>query len=99
MFVGFFEYVADRLDFSNDVPSVRTGSLLTNSYCENFARRHGMPPRQWTAYVCVEEPFDRTNAARAVVQRVPFDVILREFRNTREDLRDKKASLEELMGW
>ena len=36
-------------------------------------------PRQWDAYVCMEEPFVRINTGRAVIQRVKFDKILAAF--------------------
>ncbi len=86
LFLGFFDHLATRLDFSNDVPSVRLGRLLTNHECESFARRHDMSPRQWTAYVCVEEPFERSNAARAVVRRDAFDRILWAARSAKQAL-------------
>jgi hypothetical protein len=85
------------LDFSRDVPSVRAGALLSNRRCEAFARAHSMPAGQWNAHICVEEPFDRSNAARAVCKREAFDDILREVRNAREDLRDRGISLSDLM--
>jgi hypothetical protein len=32
-------------------------------------------PRQWEAYVCMEEPFERTNAGRAIINREKFDQV------------------------
>ena len=44
--------------------SVRTGGVLRAEDCERFARINKMGPGQWSARILVEEPFDRTNAAR-----------------------------------
>ena len=55
-----------NFDFTADVASVRTGRILTNAECEAHARSVRNGPGQWKAYVCVEEPFERSNAARYV---------------------------------
>ena len=39
----------------------------------------GKNPRQWEAYVCMEEPFIRSNTGRAVINRERFDQILAAF--------------------
>ena len=49
---------------ARDVASVRTGGVLRAEDCERFARINKMGPGQWSARILVEEPFDRTNAAR-----------------------------------
>ena len=96
LLTGFFDHFC-RLDFTNDVPSVRLGRLLTNASCETFSRRHGTAPRQWTAYVCVEEPFDRSNAARSVVQRYAFDRILQAAHDAKRALQNPNASLRDIL--
>ena len=55
-----------NFDFTADVASVRTGRILTNAQCEAHARAVKNGVGQWKAYVCVEEPFERSNAARYV---------------------------------
>ncbi len=47
---------------------------LRSPECEKFSRERGAGSvRQWSAYVCVEEPIDRSNAGRAIVRRDAFD--------------------------
>jgi len=68
LFVDFFNYYTDRNRFDPcyDVGSVRTVRVLRGDDCERFARINKLGPGQWTARLLVEEPFERTNAARAV---------------------------------
>ena len=44
-------------------------------------------PRQWEAYICMEEPFDRTNAGRAIIRREKFDLILNAFKSAAKKIR------------
>jgi hypothetical protein len=69
---------------------VRWGRRLSNRECETYARENHIGPGQWRAYVCVEEPFDRTNACRAVIKRNKFDDILESFSETNEIFRKKE---------
>ncbi|TRY63111.1 hypothetical protein TCAL_03910 [Tigriopus californicus] len=92
LLVRFFQYYVQELDFTQHVPSVRTGGVLTNTDCEAQARRQGTPPRQWKAYICVEEPFERTNAARAICRREAFDDILNAMTRTWNTLASKSAT-------
>ena len=66
LFVKFFQYFTDgnRFDTREDVASVRTGEVLRAGDCERFARLQKLGPGQWSARILVEEPFERTNAAR-----------------------------------
>ena len=66
LFVKFFQYFTDgsRFDTREDVASVRTGQVLRAGDCERFARLQKLGPGQWSARILVEEPFERTNAAR-----------------------------------
>lgn len=41
-------------------------------------------------FICVEEPFDGTNTARAVHEKQKFDIIRGEFLKSWQVLRDKK---------
>nr|XP_009919818.1 PREDICTED: poly(A) RNA polymerase GLD2-like [Haliaeetus albicilla] len=41
-------------------------------------------------FICVEEPFDRTNTARAVHEKHKFDIIKGEILKSWQVLRDKK---------
>jgi len=82
----FFEYYDRRFDFATDVGSVRTGERVANSACYDFAKANRLSPKQWEAYICMEEPFDRTNAGRAVIKRPEFDGILQAFKTAAAQL-------------
>ncbi len=75
LFAGFMRHY-NEFDFTSDVASVRTGSVLSNASCHAHAKSIQVGPGQWKAYVCVEEPFERSNAARATCKRDSFDDIL-----------------------
>ena len=75
----FFGYYNDRFDFANDVGSIRTGQTLDMKTCQAYAKANKVSPGQWNTYILMEEPFDRSNAGRAVVRREKFDIILKAF--------------------
>ena len=83
----FFEYYDDRFDFSHDVGSIRVGKVIDSEVCHSFAKDNKASPGQWSAYILMEEPFDRSNAGRAVVRRDKFDAILKEFNEAHKNLR------------
>eukprot|EP00092_Neocalanus_flemingeri_P031555 GFUD01034266.1.p1 GENE.GFUD01034266.1~~GFUD01034266.1.p1 ORF type:complete len:565 (+),score=154.12 GFUD01034266.1:46-1740(+) len=68
LLAGFFRYYADIKCFNpvKDVGSLRCGSVLSVSHCQLFAKQQNLIPRQWSAKLLMEEPFDRMNAASAV---------------------------------
>ena len=68
LLVKFFKYYNNTAYFDpqRDVGSIRCGSILDAADCERFARISKLSPGQWSARLLMEEPFDRTNAARAV---------------------------------
>jgi len=84
LLVAFFNYYADDKAFNArcDVASVRTGLRLSGRECEEYARCQKIAPGQWSAMVLVEEPFDRTNAARAVCSAVKWKLIQSVFQST-----------------
>lgn len=96
LFFRFFEYYVDSFDFARDVGSVRTGQRLDNRDCEQFAKQVGTGIGQWNAHVCMEEPFDRTNAGRATCKRDRFEIILDAFRNSFQQLREGRQVV---WGW
>ena len=59
--------------------SVRTGQTLDAKTCQTYAKEKKLSPGQWNTYILMEEPFDRSNAGRAVVRRDKFDIILKAF--------------------
>ena len=50
------------------------------------------PVKQWDAHICMEEPFDRTNAGRAVVKRPQFEMILKALRQADKDVNKNGAA-------
>jgi len=87
---GFFQYYTKDFDFTNHVGSVRVGSKLFSNDCQNYAKEKKISPGQWKAYVLMEEPFDRSNAGRAVCKREKFDLILKSFEAAAEALDNGK---------
>ena len=83
----FFEYYDSKFDFSNDVGSLRVGKILNVEVCHSYAKENKTSPGQWSAYILMEEPFDRSNAGRAVVRRDKFDLILKEFNEAHKSLK------------
>ena len=59
--------------------SVRTGTVLSIEQCHRRAQQTNNSPGQWNAYICMEEPFNFTNAGRAIIKRPQFDKILNAF--------------------
>jgi len=88
LFCGFFSYYGSAprgpFDPRTDVASVRRGQVLDQRECEEFARARKLNPGQWSARILLEEPFDRTNAARAVCSDQKWEVILEALLSTRE---------------
>jgi len=79
LFFAFFEYYTKKFDFAVDVGSIRAGKTLTSSQCLEYAKKNKIGPGQWSAYILMEEPFDRSNAGRAICRRDKFDLILKAF--------------------
>ncbi|NWH33520.1 GLD2 polymerase, partial [Chloropsis hardwickii] len=80
LLIGFFKYYATEFDWSHQMISVREAKAI--------ARPDGIEWRN--KFICVEEPFDRTNTARAVHEKQKFDTIRGEFSQAWQLLRDKK---------
>ncbi|NWR03537.1 GLD2 polymerase, partial [Paradoxornis webbianus] len=80
LLIGFFRYYATEFDWSRQIISVREAKAL--------AKSDGV---EWTSkFICIEEPFDGTNTARAVREKQKFDIIRAEFAQAWRTLRDKK---------
>ncbi|XP_075694904.1 poly(A) RNA polymerase GLD2 isoform X2 [Rhinoderma darwinii] len=80
LLLGFLKYFAIEFDWKNKMISVREGKAMQ--------RTDGIEWRN--KYICVEEPFDRTNTARAVHEKHKFDLIQEEFMKAWVRLRDNK---------
>ncbi|KAM6187586.1 poly(A) RNA polymerase GLD2 isoform 2-T2 [Sarcoramphus papa] len=80
LLIGFFKYYATEFDWSHQMISVREAKAMP--------RPDGIEWRN--KFICVEEPFDGTNTARAVHEKQKFDIIKDEFLKSWQVLRDKK---------
>ncbi|XP_027738305.1 poly(A) RNA polymerase GLD2 isoform X1 [Empidonax traillii] len=80
LLIGFFKYYATEFDWSHQMISVREAKAIP--------RPDGIEWRN--KFICVEEPFDGTNTARAVHEKQKFDMIRGEFTQAWRVLRDKK---------
>ncbi|KAM6227733.1 poly(A) RNA polymerase GLD2 isoform 1-T3 [Spheniscus humboldti] len=80
LLIGFFKYYATEFDWSHQMISVREAKAIP--------RPDGIEWRN--KFICVEEPFDGTNTARAVHEKQKFDIIRGEFLKSWQVLRDKK---------
>ncbi|NWX28789.1 GLD2 polymerase, partial [Notiomystis cincta] len=80
LLMGFFKYYATEFDWHNQMISVREAKTV--------ARPDGIEWRN--KFICIEEPFDGTNTARAVHEKQKFDMIRGELAQAWRLLRDKK---------
>uniref|UniRef100_A0A3B5K5H7 polynucleotide adenylyltransferase n=1 Tax=Takifugu rubripes TaxID=31033 RepID=A0A3B5K5H7_TAKRU len=80
LLLGFLEYYAIHFRWDKYVISVREAQVLpkTNS-------------QQWkNKYICVEEPFERNNVARAVHEKAKFDAIRAQFAESFHILKQRR---------
>ncbi|XP_077571249.1 poly(A) RNA polymerase GLD2-like [Stigmatopora nigra] len=68
LLLGFFRYYAKEFSWEKSVISVRTGKALPKEH-----------PQWRDKFICIEEPFERNNVARAVHRRDKFDAIKTQF--------------------
>jgi len=100
LLAGFFKYYSSQGKFnpSRDVGSVRLGCVLDAETCARYAKENKLGPGQWNAKLLLEEPFDRTNAARSVINAGKWKDIQQVFDATARRLKGNvnKVTLEEL---
>ena len=65
VFIGFFHFYSNVFDFRSHVASVRTGKALWKDRYRPFRQ----DPNQWE-WICVEEPFSRSNSGRTVYEGI-----------------------------
>ncbi|XP_074138452.1 poly(A) RNA polymerase GLD2 isoform X1 [Sminthopsis crassicaudata] len=80
LLLGFLKYYATEFDWSSQMISVREAKALP--------RPDGVEWRN--KFICVEEPFDGTNTARAVHEKQKFDMIKDEFLKSWHRLKSKR---------
>ncbi|XP_054041488.1 poly(A) RNA polymerase GLD2 isoform X8 [Rissa tridactyla] len=80
LLIGFFKYYATEFDWSHQMISVREARAIPRPDGTEWRNK----------FICVEEPFDGTNTARAVHEKQKFDIIKGEFLKSWQILQDKK---------
>ncbi|XP_054041484.1 poly(A) RNA polymerase GLD2 isoform X5 [Rissa tridactyla] len=65
LLIGFFKYYATEFDWSHQMISVREARAIPRPDGTEWRNK----------FICVEEPFDGTNTARAVHEKQKFDII------------------------
>jgi len=76
---GFFAYYATNFNFNYLAISVRLGRATPKS----------LYPEWKDKFICVEEPFELTNTARAVYEFTRFELIKRELKRAHTQLKSK----------
>jgi len=77
LFIGFLDYYSYVFSYDTDAISVRLGHVIPKSKVQPLT----------CPYLCIEEPFTRTNTAHSVYDRVVFERILSVFRVSHYTLR------------
>ncbi|KAM9858317.1 poly(A) RNA polymerase GLD2 [Aulostomus maculatus] len=80
LLLGFLKYYTTDFRWDKQVISVREAKALPKN----------ISPEWRNTYICVEEPFERNNVARAVHEQVKFDVIKAQFAESWLILQRKK---------
>ncbi|ESO98294.1 hypothetical protein LOTGIDRAFT_64710, partial [Lottia gigantea] len=85
LFLGFLDYYSNKFDYETYAISVRLGTKLP----KRIIAQQTDNIRQWK-YLCIEEPFDLSNTARAVYDDYAFIRIRRVFRVSFHKLNQKR---------
>lgn len=91
LFLGFLKYYATNFDFKRSAISIRTGTKLP---IEIVKHKVGTPG-QWKC-LCIEEPFDLSNTARAVFDEDTFTRVYRVFQTSYKRL-DKRKDVNDIL--
>lgn len=80
LLLGFLRYYATNFRWDNHVISVREAKAVPKNNSQVWRNK----------FICVEEPFERNNVARAVHEKIKFDAIKAEFARSCRILQDRK---------
>uniref|UniRef100_A0A7N6F6K1 polynucleotide adenylyltransferase n=1 Tax=Anabas testudineus TaxID=64144 RepID=A0A7N6F6K1_ANATE len=80
LFRGFLRYYATDFRWDKQVISVREARALPKINSQEWRNK----------YICVEEPFERNNVARAVHEKAKFDAIKAQFAESCRILQERK---------
>ncbi|XP_043919648.1 poly(A) RNA polymerase GLD2 isoform X2 [Protopterus annectens] len=80
LFLGFLKYYATDYNWDTLMISIREAKAMQRPSDNEWKDK----------FICIEEPFDRTNTARAVHEKIKFDTIKEEFQKSYEKIRNNK---------
>ncbi|XP_045033148.1 poly(A) RNA polymerase GLD2 isoform X2 [Daphnia magna] len=80
LFAGFLDYYAHHFNYGAHAMSIRLGGTIPLEQCRQYMSPKN-DPHHWK-YICIEEPFDRTNTARSVYDPAAFQKIVDVFRQS-----------------
>ncbi|XP_072289734.1 poly(A) RNA polymerase GLD2 [Eucyclogobius newberryi] len=80
LFLGFLKYYWSKFRWDKQIISVREGRTFPKTQSSDWR----------TKFICVEEPFERRNVARAVYEKARFDTIKAKFAESYRILNEKK---------
>jgi len=78
LLIGFLDYYSYTFCYMKDAISIRLGHTLPKHVVQRYKSEENAFSH-WK-YLCIEEPFNRTNTARSVYDEVTFERILSVFR-------------------
>ncbi|XP_035999510.1 poly(A) RNA polymerase GLD2 [Fundulus heteroclitus] len=80
LLLGFLRYYATEFSWDKQVISVREATTLPKTNSQEWRNK----------FICVEEPFERNNVARAVHEKAKFDAIKAQFAESSRILHARK---------
>ncbi|XP_023269233.1 poly(A) RNA polymerase GLD2 [Seriola lalandi dorsalis] len=80
LLLGFLKYYSTSFRWDKQVISVREARALAKTNSQEWRNK----------YICVEEPFERNNVARAVHEKIKFDAIKAQFAESCRILQQRK---------
>jgi len=78
LLIGFLDYYSYGFCYSKDAISIRLGRTIPKHVAQRY-KSEDNAFSHWK-YLCIEEPFNRSNTARSVYDEVTFERILSVFR-------------------
>ncbi len=82
LLLDFFRYYNLEFNFMAHCGSIRLGQALDINECYQFSKARRDNPGQWNAYICMEDPFQRSNVGRAIIKRDKFDKIVQKLQTS-----------------
>jgi len=79
LLAGFFKYFGNEFKWDYFVISIRLGRAMPKDLDEQYRNK----------YICIEEPFDRTNTARAVHEYSRYAQIKQEFKRAHNKIKER----------